>query len=496
MSPPNVPLPEPSGIDWEQFRRDGHRVIDYIADYHIALGKRDAALPVTTDVKPGFLSENSELAKELAGAPEGQPRKSIDELLATVDKHVMPGMVHWQHPNFFGYFPAVLDPNALLSSLLADSFNQPGFSWAASPAATELEFIVTDWLVDVLQLPAKFKWGSNIGCSVLQPSATEAVLVAMIAARSRCVRNNAGKKGFAVDKLVCYYSDQSHFCIEKAARVLGVQHRQIACVFSDTLQNFPLAVADLECAIEADLRDGLVPFFANANYGTTSTCAVDPIQDVAAVAKRNGMWMHVDGAYAGATAICPEMRGALGDLEELDSIGINGSKWMSMTLNTSFLFLGDRKSVVESLNSTGPYLRASGAAVDFKDYQLGLARPFRGLKLLGVIQMNGADPIRRTIRRHVMLASYFDGLVSGDSRFEIVTKTAFGLVVFRLVGVPSEATQALGDAVNASRAAHIVSTIIPGKGTALRVAFSHHATEYEDADRLFAAIVGCLPAAH
>jgi glutamate/tyrosine decarboxylase-like PLP-dependent enzyme len=488
--PPLPPLP---GFDWEQFRRDGHRVIDYIADYHIALGKRDAALPVTTDVKPGFLSKNSELAKELAGAPEGQPRKSIDDLLATVDKHVMPGMVQWQHPNFYAFFPALLSPQALLGGLLADSMNQPGFTWSASPSATELEMVVMDWLVDAMQLPAKFKWKNDIGCSVIQSTATEALTVVMLAARSRAVTQSAGKfpctqqHESLLGRLVCYYSDQSHFCVEKSAKILGIQHRRrITTVFLPGVENYPLDVDDLEQKIQEDIACGLIPFFVSGNFGATGTCAVDPLQEMAAVAQRYGAWMHVDAAYAGATAICPELRGALGNLEQVDSIGINGSKWMSMSMNTSFSFVAHRKDVVASLNATGVYLEQNSATavVDFKDYHLGLGRPFRSLKVFHVIQSLGLEGIRATIRRHVMLAEYFDGLVRSDARFEVVTKSVFGLVVFRLTNTSSETTIKLVAAVNATKEAYVISHHAFG-AACIRVAFAHHATTYEDADRLF-----------
>lgn len=490
--------PIPEAYDWELFRRNGHKLIDFIADYHLSLqreeavvtSKAEAPIPVLPLVKPGFLTNVlPDVAPEEA--------ESWDAILADVSKYVLPGVTHWQHPRFYAYFPAMISPAALLGDALSTAFNNPGFSWICCPSATELEVVVTNWLVDAFALPkTRFGWSGSGGC-VLQPSATEAMVVVLLGAQNRILHRLIGegspfdpefsaKRSTILPKLAMYYSDQAHFCVEKAARILSICNVRKIC--SD--ENGTMSMMSLAEALQGDVNRGLCPFFISANFGATGICAIDDLPAIATLAQRFDAWFNIDGAYAGVTAICPEVRPRLSGVEHCDSFIVNGSKWFSMSFNSSFLFFSDKKSIVASLNSTGVYLdnkhSSENSVVDFKDYHLGLGRPFRSLKVFATLKAFGMSGIRATIRRHMILAKVLHGLLSactweamqlndirGEGRVFTVLPTEFGLVCFKVVGFDDVQNLLLLQRLNEERDMHMVHTKLPKGGVFLRISLAY-----------------------
>jgi aromatic-L-amino-acid/L-tryptophan decarboxylase len=405
----------------------------------------------------------------------------------------VPGMTHWQHPDFYAWFPAQLSPAALLGDTIASSFNQPGFNWMASPAAAELETIVTDWLARAFGLPEEMTWEST-GGGVLQPTASEAAVVALLAAKNRALERFATPeaKSTASAKLVCYVSDQAHFCVEKATRILSIWHVRKLKTRREAHGNCPMNGDDLRAAVETDLAAGLIPCFVSMNYGTTGVCATDDFEGISKVCIDFDIWLNLDAAYAGATAVCPEMRAPLlPAFAHADSTFINGSKWFSLMTNCSFFFFRDRKHVVSSLNATGVYLSnkytEANAVVDFKDYQLGMGRPFRALKVYTTLQYMGLEGIQATIRRHCALAKYLQALLEhrAGAELEFPVEAKFGLVCFRIKDdtAKNKRNHALLELVEDERRAMIVHHELDGK-VIIRVALAYPRLTEKDMEDL------------
>lgn len=438
MKPTCPPLPPiPDGLDWEHFRTEGHKVVDFIADYFQSLKRRE--IPVRPGVEPGYLQK----AIPEKEAPQ-TALKEFDPIMDDIRNHIVPGMTHWQHPDFFAWFPAQLSPAALLGDTIASSFNQAGFNWLASPAASELEVIVTNWLSRAFGLPSSMTWEGS-GGGVLQPSASEAAIVAVLAAKNRALERFATneEKSVAAGKLVVYVSDQAHFCVEKACRVLSIWHiRRIKTRRMPGL-NCPMVGEDVAAAVKKDINDGLIPCMLSMNYGTTGICAIDDFEGIIPVCREHNIWMNLDAAYGGATAVCPEMRAPVQPaFDAVDSLFINGSKWFNLMTNSSFFFFTERKYIVASLNATGVYLKnkftESSAVVDFKDYHLGMGRPFRALKVYTTLKYMGLEGIQSTLRRHCILAQYLHQLLlqDGEGVLELPIDARFGLICFRIKDDP------------------------------------------------------------
>jgi aromatic-L-amino-acid decarboxylase len=491
MKPRSVPQPNnlpdiPAAYDWEAFRQNGYKVIDFIVDYNKSLQAR--SIPVCNKVQPGFLAQ-------AMGSPQSAPDRPVpfDSVLRDVQSHVLPGMLHWQHPDFYAFFPCQASPPAMLGEMMANMFNQPGFNWMCSPAASELEIMVSDWITKSFGLPQEFLW-TGTGGMVLQPTATEAAVVAMVSARNRVL----GRLGSDVQpKLVAYCSDQAHFCIEKACRIVGVPHvRKIITTRDERDGNYPMTAGAIEQQMQLDIASGLVPFFVSANFGSTGICTIDPLDAVADLCAAHGLWFNVDAAYAGVVAVCPEMRSLLKGFERADTILINGHKWFSMLFNTAFMFFRDKGSIVASLNASGVYLfneeTASGTVVDFKDYHLGLGRPFRSLKVYTVLQCFGISGLQAAIRRHVELAKYLAQLLieaSNGSLLAVPVDTKFGLVCFRLQEQRSEDDQlAFLAALNKTQKMFLVHTIVEGK-VILRISLASPTISAADIEDLASLII-------
>ncbi|OVA04137.1 Pyridoxal phosphate-dependent decarboxylase [Macleaya cordata] len=415
-------------LDPEEFRRQGYMMIDFIADYYRDIEK----YPVRSQVEPGYLSKR---------LPESAPYNSepIETILQDVQNEIIPGLSHWQSPTHFAYFPCTISTAGFLGEMLSTGFNVVGFSWVSSPAATELESIVMNWLGKMLELPKCFLFSSdkNInegsGGGVLQGTTCEAILCTLTAARDQML-NKIGREN--IGKLVVYASDQTHCALQKAAQIAGINPKNIRAITTSKATEFGLSPNSLLLTILADLESGLIPLFLCATVGTTPSTAVDPIGPLCEVAKRYDIWVHVDAAYAGSACICPEFRHFINGVEDADSFSLNAHKWFFTTLDCCCLWVKDPNALVKALSTNPEYLKnkatESKQVIDYKDWQIALSRRFRSMKLWLVLRSYGVANLRNFIRSHVKMAKQFEGLIAKDKRFEIVVPRTFAMVCFRL----------------------------------------------------------------
>ncbi|XP_058197446.1 tyrosine decarboxylase-like [Rhododendron vialii] len=408
-------------LDLDEFRRQGHMIIDFLADYYKNIEK----YPVRSQVEPGYLSSRLPDSAPLDPEP-------IETIIQDVENHIIPGITHWQSPNYFAHFPSSGSTAGFLGEMVSTGFNVVGFNWVSSPAATELESIVMDWFGKMLQLPTSFLFSGG-GGGVLQGTTCEAILCTLIAARDQ-VLNQVGRG--SIVKLVVYGSDQTHFALQKAARIAGISPKNFRAIPTTKDDAFGLSPDSLESAIVSDLAVGLIPLFLCATVGTTSSTAVDPVGPLSNVAKRYGVWVHVDAAYAGSACICPEFRHFIDGIEGANSFSLNAHKWFFTNLDCCCLWVKDPNALIKALSTNAECLRnkatESNQVVDYKDWQIQLSRRFRAMKLWLVLRSYGVVNLQNLIRSHVDMAKYFEGLVGMDKRFEVVVPRNFAMVCFRI----------------------------------------------------------------
>lgn len=465
----------PGHLTPAEFREHGHAVIDWIADYWDRVG----TLPVRSQAKPG------DTRAALAPHPPEQA-ESMAAILADLDTVILPGVTHWQHPSFFAYFPANSSPAAVLGDLVSTGLGVQGMLWATSPAATELEQHVLDWMVELLGLPAHFL-STGSGGGVIQDSASSATLCALIAARERALRTGATSPS-----LRCYASSQAHSSVEKALRIVGLPPEQLRIVGVDAACAMdPARLAEM---MAADAAAGLTPALVVASVGSTGTTAIDPVAAVARVAAEHGAWVHVDAAYAGVAAVRPDLRWLHDGVEAVDSYVTNPHKWLLTSFDCSTFWVRDRVALTSALTVLPEYLRnaatEAGAVVDFRDWQVPLGRRFRSLKLWFVLRSYGAQGLRDYIGEHVAWAQELAGWAQDDSGWEVPTPHPLSTVVLR----PLAATEAEADAlalavmeqVNDGGEAYLTHTRLPDGRVVLRVAIGAWTTRREHVVALWA----------
>jgi aromatic-L-amino-acid decarboxylase len=437
----------------DEFRRYGHAVIDWIADYQA----RVESFPVLSQVKPG------EIRAALPDAPPAQG-ESFDALLRDIDHLILPGVTHWQSPNFFAYFPCNGSGPGILGDLLSSGLGVQGMLWSTSPACTELETHVMDWLVGMLGLPEKFS-SSSTGGGVIQDTASSAALCALLAARERATNYVSNKKG-CDGKIVAYCSTQTHSSLEKAAMIAGIGVDNLRLIEVD--ENLAMRPDALARQIEADIKAGLKPCFVCATVGTTSSNATDPIAAIAEVCRRHNLWLHVDAAMSGTAMLCPEFRHLQNGVEFADSYNFNPHKWMFTSFDCNCFWVADRKALIQTLSILPEYLRnqatESGAVIDYRDWHIQLGRRFRSLKLWFVIRHYGVEGLQHHVREHVRLAQEFAGWVRKDDRFEEAAPFPLNLVCFRHKAGDA-ANQAIMDKLNRSGDLFLTHTKLKGKLT-------------------------------
>jgi aromatic-L-amino-acid decarboxylase len=430
----------------DEFRKHGHAVVDWIADYTA----RIESYPVLSRAEPGQIR---------ASLPSNPPSKgeSFEAIMGDVEKLIVPGITHWQSPNFFAFFPANASGPAILGDLLSSGLGVQGMLWATSPACTELETHVLDWLVEMLDLPQKFL-STGSGGGVIQDTASSASLCALLAARERATNFASNKRG-CNGKLVAYTSSQAHSSIEKDVQIAGLGLNNLRLI--DVDENFAMRPDVLARQIKSDRDAGLLPCFVCATIGTTSSNAIDPLPEIGRVCQENNMWFHVDAAMSGTAALCPEFRHTHRGVELADSYTFNPHKWMFTNFDCNCFYVADRKALIQTLSILPEYLRnkatESGAVFDYRDWQIPLGRRFRALKLWFVIRHYGIEGLQYHVRRHVELAQKFAGWVRNDSRFEIATPAPLNLVCFRHKS-GDELNQKLMDRLNRSGDLYLTHT--------------------------------------
>jgi len=463
--------------DLAQFRRAAHAAVDWVADYLEGIERH----PVFPSVKPGEIR-----ARLPAHPPEAA--EPFDAILADLDRRVLPGITHWQSPMFFGYFPANASGPAIIGDLISSGLGVQGMMWVTSPAATEVETHVLDWMVELLGLPERFT-STTQGGGVIQDTASSSTLVALLAARERktgFASNRIGVKG----TLTAYTSNQAHVSVEKAAGIAGIGRENLRLI--DVDRDYAMRPGALERVIQADLAAGHTPFFVCATVGTTSSTAIDPVRAIGEICRRYGLWLHVDAAHAGSAAVCPEFRWIHDGLELADSYCFNPHKWLLTNFDCDCFYVSDRAVLIQTLSILPEYLRnqatESGAVFDYRDWGIPMGRRFRALKLWFVIRTYGAEGLRTHIRNGVALAQEFAGWVRADDRFELCAPAPLNLVCFRLKG-DDGANERLRDALNASGKMYLIHTKLDGT-VVLRLAIGGTYTERRHVEQAWELIQG------
>lgn len=433
-------------MDPEEFRKNGYAVVDWIADYY----KRIESFPVLSQAEPGQIRSSLP-----AQAPEcGEP---FGNILRDVERLILPGITHWQSPSFFAFFPSNASGPGTLGDLLSSGFGVQGMLWATSPACTELETLVLDWLVPALGLPDKFL-STSTGGGAIQDTASSATLCAILAAREQVTNYQSNAAGLS-QTLCAYTSTQAHSSVEKAIQIAGIGRKNLRLIKVD--DQFAMRPDALARAIDADLSAGRKPFFVCATVGTTSSNAIDPVPQIGEICGSNGIWLHVDAAMSGTAALCPEFRNLHNGLAYADSYCFNPHKWMFTNFDCDCFYVADRKALIQTLSVLPEYLRnkatESGAVIDYRDWQIPLGRRFRSLKLWFVLRYYGIEGLQFHIREHVRLAQEFASWIAHDARFELAVRPPLNLVCFRLKS-GDEANQRLLEALNRSGDLYLTHT--------------------------------------
>jgi aromatic-L-amino-acid decarboxylase len=452
----------------DEFRRHAHALVDWMADYLRDVG----TLPITPAVAPGDVRGRIPDTPPLDAEP-------FEALFDDFRRLIVPGMTHWNHPGWFAYFPCNNSPPSILGEMLTSTIGAQGMSWATSPAATELEQVVMDWLRQMIGLPADW-------VGVIQDTASTATLVALLTARERATDGRTGAHGLeaAGAPLAVYASREAHSSIDKAVKLAGYGLDRLRHIETDDA--FALRPEALAWALEADRAAGVRPTCVVATIGTTSSTAVDPLRPIAELCRRHGAWLHVDAAYAGAAAIVPELRPHFDGMEEADSVVLNPHKWLLTNFDCTAYFVRDPAALLATFQATPEYLRTAYDAevVNFRDWGIQLGRRFRALKLWFVIRSYGVEGLRAMLRRHVALARELAQWITGDPEFEVMAPVPFGLVCFRWCPRGRSETELdalnarLLAAVNAGRERYLTHTRLGGR-YAIRLVVGQRATERE-----------------
>ncbi|XP_038838582.1 histidine decarboxylase-like [Salvelinus namaycush] len=414
----------------EEYNRRGKEMVDYITRYLTTI--RERKVTPGPEVKPGYMREL---------LPDSAPTdpEDWDCIFRDIEKVIMPGVVHWQSPYMHAYYPALTSWPSMLGDMLADAINNIGFTWASSPACTELEMNVMDWLCKALGLPTFFlhHHPDSTGGGILQSTVSESSLVALLAARKARIqqlkRTDPADRDLddsvVNSRLVAYASDQAHSSVEKAGLISLVKIR-----FLPPDDHFSLRGDTLKQAIQEDRRRGLVPVMLCATLGTTGVCAFDDLSELGPVCAEEGLWLHVDAAYAGSAFLCPELRGPLGGIEYADSFAFNPSKWMMVHFDCTAFWVKDKCKLQQTFSVDPVYLRHenSDQATDFMHWQIPLSRRFRSLKLWFVMRSFGLKNLQGHIRHGVEMAKLLESLVRCDPNFDMPAERHLGLVVFCL----------------------------------------------------------------
>jgi aromatic-L-amino-acid decarboxylase len=444
----------------EDFRRHARETADWMSDYLETVGD----LQVFSSPSPGFLT--SALPSE---APDqGEP---MDEVLRDFRELVVPGLTHWNHPSFFGYFSITASGPGILGEMLTAALNVNAMVWRSSPAATELEDVTTSWLRQLVGLPEAFE-------GVINDTASSSSLYALAAAREVAYPEAHAAGMFGMPRGRIYASEQAHSSIEKAVLTLGFGREGFRTIPTDA--DFSMNVEALRAAIAEDVAAGIQPVAIVATLGTTSASAIDPVDQIADLAERHGAWLHVDAAYGGSAAVVPEVRALFQGWDRADSVVINPHKWLFTPIDCSVLYCQRPEMLVRAFSIIPEYLTSAEQSTtrSLMDYGVSLGRRFRALKLWFVLRAFGRDGIRARIRYHLEIARYFAELVEAEDGWEVTAPVHLSLVTIRHVA-GDEVTKRVMDRVNDSGEAFLTHTDLRGQ-TVIRLAIGNLKTTRDD----------------
>lgn len=449
----------------KEFKKYGHQLIDWAADYLDNVETH----PVLPNLKPGEIK--SKLSKSA-------PKKGEDLKMAIrdLDKLILPGVNHWQHPNFMAYFNSTASGPGILGEILSAVFNTNGMLWKSNPSSTELEETVLNWFREMTGLPKEF-------FGVVYDTASTSTMHAIAAARENSGLDVRTKGLSGLPKLKLYCSEHAHSSIDKSALLLGIGLEGIRKIKCD--ENFSMISSELEKAIKEDREEGFVPFCVVATIGTTSSTAVDPVDEIAGICSREKIWLHVDGAYAGVTAILPEMKKYFVGLEKADSYVVNPHKWLFVPIDFSILYTRQPEVLKRAFSLVPEYLKTKedDVAINYMDYGIQLGRRFRAIKFWFVLRYFGIEGLQARLREHLRLGQLFARWIDGDSMFERLSPVYFSTICFR--AKPKDITdenkldkfnEKLLERINTTGKVFLVHTKLNGKFT-IRLVISGLRTE-------------------
>jgi aromatic-L-amino-acid decarboxylase len=452
-----------SDMPTSEFRKFGYQLIDWMADYLENIEN----YPVMPKTKPGDIK---------SGLPNQPPNtgQSIEEILIDVNKKIMPGITHWNHPDFMAYFNSTSSGPGILADLLSAGLNVNGMSWHTCPSATELEELTLSWLAQMLGIPTKF-WG------IIYDTASLSSMHAIAAAREQVKELYFDERELNqanYSRLRIYCSEQAHFSIDKSALTLGISREGIRKISVD--EEYRMITQELSKAITDDRKNGWLPFCVVATVGTTSTTSVDPVKEIAAICNEEKIWLHIDAAYAGTASILPEMRWIFDGIENADSVVVNPHKWMFTPIDLSAFYTSKPEILKKAFSLRAEYLKGSDKKeeTNFMDYGIQLGRRFRSLKLWFIIRYFGVEGIQNRIREHIRLAKMFADWIDTSEYFERLAPANLGVVCFRAIPKNinvendlNKLNEKLLDNINASGKLFLSHTILNNKFT-LRISIS------------------------
>ena len=420
-------------MDSNEFRRYGHEIVEWIARYF----ENVEQYPVKSGVRPG---EIKNALPELP--PSGS--ESFDLFMKDFDEVIMPGITHWQSPNFFAYFPANSSPPSVLAEMLTAALGAQCMLWETSPAGTELEERMMEWLRSMMGIPPEFE-------GVIQDSASSSTLAALITAREKVTRYRSNREGLSdTGRMRIYVSGQTHSSVEKGAGIAGFGRDNLVRV--EVRSDFSMDPEALERAIERDIASGYIPCCAIATLGTTGVTAIDPLRAMGEICRKHGIWLHVDAAIGGTALLLPEMRWMADGIEYADSLVFNPHKWMFTNFDCSVYFVRDAASLIRSFEILPEYLktRTRGEVNDYRDWGIPLGRRFRALKLWAVIRSYGVEGLQSLIREHLRLAKMLAGLIEADRDFRLMAPVTLNTLCFRYcpAGMGDEDANTLNEKIN------------------------------------------------
>lgn len=438
----------------DEFRKHAHELVEWMADYMENVEK----LPVKSQVRPG------EIFKKIPDKPPFQP-ESFDILMKDFKEIILPGITHWQNPNFFAYFPANTSPASVLAEMITATLGAQCMIWETSPAAAELEEKMMIWLRDLIGLPSGFE-------GVIQDSASTATLTAILTAREKATGFSGNIEG--LNKSSClkvYCSGQTHSSVEKGIKISGIGRKNLVKI--PVSDDFSMDTEKLKEAISSDRKNGHTPCCVVASLGTTGTTAIDNLKAIGKICHENDVWLHVDAAMAGTALILPEFQWMLEGKEFIDSFVFNPHKWMFTNFDCTAYFVKDAASLIKTFEILPEYLktRTRGQVNDYRDWGVPLGRRFRALKLWSVIRTYGVDGLRNTVRNHIALAAELAGNISKEADFEILAPTVISVVCFRYKpeGFDEERINAINEKLNHqlndSGKLYLSHTVLNGKYT-------------------------------